>query len=238
METSEVFGFLNILELLLSNTFGVMLEEALSFLSKYISDYGFVLIVFSILVRFVLSPITIFQNYSSLKNEKIRKDISHLEEEFSGDDEGLKKAIAKHNKAYSDLMTTLTCLLLQMPLLTIVFATLYQIDLTERTMLFPWVATLSDIDPYYILTVLYVLISVIPGIYVYAKDKNEKKVFPFASVAIYIIFGIIFIAKAPLVIGLYLTVGSLYFKLEKLLITLIFNKVNKRKEAIDIPVPN
>lgn len=125
------------------------------FLSSFIGSFGIVIIVFTILVRLVMSPITYKSYLSQAKMKVLRPEIAELNEKYKND--AMKKqqeTMKLYGKAGVNPMAGCIPALLQIP----VFYALFQffpsaIDLRQKSFL--WADDLSSFDavvhlPFYI----------------------------------------------------------------------------------------
>ncbi|WP_026705132.1 membrane protein insertase YidC [Flavobacterium soli] len=125
------------------------------FLSSFIGSFGIVIIVFTILVRLVMSPITYKSYLSQAKMKVLRPEIAELGEKFKNDPMKKQQETMKlYNKAGVNPMAGCLPALMQIP----VFYALFQffpsaIDLRQKSFL--WANDLSSFDsvlnlPFYI----------------------------------------------------------------------------------------
>ena len=125
------------------------------FLSSFIGSFGIVIIVFTILVRLVMSPVTYKSYLSQAKMKVLRPEIAELGEKFKNDPMKKQQETMKlYNKAGVNPMAGCLPALMQIP----VFYALFQffpsaIDLRQKSFL--WANDLSSFDavinlPFYI----------------------------------------------------------------------------------------
>lgn len=125
------------------------------FLSSFIGSFGIVIIVFTILVRLVMSPVTYKSYLSQAKMKVLRPEINELGEKFKNDPMKKQQETMKlYNKAGVNPMAGCLPALMQIP----VFYALFQffpsaIDLRQKSFL--WADDLSSFDsvlnlPFYI----------------------------------------------------------------------------------------
>lgn len=125
------------------------------FLSSFIGSFGIVIIIFTILVRLVMSPVTYKSYLSQAKMKVLRPEINELGEKFKNDPMKKQQETMKlYNKAGVNPMAGCLPALMQIP----VFYALFQffpsaIDLRQKSFL--WANDLSSFDsvanlPFYI----------------------------------------------------------------------------------------
>ncbi len=121
------------------------------FLHKFIPNYGFVIIVFSIIIKIALYPLT-KQSYKSMKRmQKLQPKIAELKEKFKGDQQKVQKETMKLYQTYG-VNPAGGCLpmVLQMPILFALF-TFFRVAIEIRHE--PFIFWMTDLaSPDYILT--------------------------------------------------------------------------------------
>jgi len=89
----------------------------LEWLHKFISNYGLVIIVFSILVKIVLFPITKKSYQSTKKMQKLQPMMAEVKEKYKNDQQRMQKEMMKLYKTHGYPLSGCLPMLLQMPLL-------------------------------------------------------------------------------------------------------------------------
>ncbi|MDP8210661.1 MAG: membrane protein insertase YidC [Candidatus Stygibacter australis] len=121
---------------------------------KVIPNFGLCLIVFSILIKIILYPLTHKSFESSTKMQKIQPQISVLREQYKSDPQKMNKEMQKIYKEHG-VSPLGGCLpvLFQMPVFFALYPVIrYSIDLRQAGFL--WLKDLSEPDPYLILPIL------------------------------------------------------------------------------------
>lgn len=117
-----------------------------TFLHKFIPNYGIVIIIFSIIIKIALYPLT-KQSYMSMrKMQKLQPKISELKEKFKGDQQKIQKETMGLYKTYG-VNPAGGCLpmLLQMPILFALFA-FFRVAIEIRHQPFLWINDLASPD--------------------------------------------------------------------------------------------
>jgi len=121
---------------------------------KVIPNFGLCLIVFSILIKIILYPLTHKSFESSTKMQKIQPHITALREQYKSDPQKMNQEMQKIYKEHgvSPLGGCLP-MLFQMPVFFALYPVIrYSIDLRQAGFL--WLKDLSEPDPYLILPIL------------------------------------------------------------------------------------
>ncbi|MDX1702589.1 MAG: membrane protein insertase YidC, partial [Melioribacteraceae bacterium] len=124
-----------------------LLLPLFKFLHKFIPNYGWVIIVFSIILKFALYPLT-KQSYKSMKRmSQLQPKIAELKEKYKGDQQKIQKETMKLYSTYG-VNPAGGCLpmLLQMPVWVALYRTLWSsVDLYQQSFL--WLGDLTAKEP-------------------------------------------------------------------------------------------
>lgn len=139
-----------------------VLEYIVVFLyQNVIANYGIVIILLTIVVRLVLTPLTISQTRSMAKMQKMQPQIKELQKKYKDDKQKLQQETMEfYKKNNVNPLAGCLPLILQMPVFFALFQTLR--NPTERVtdvvkdFNFLWL-NLNERDPYYILVILMVV---------------------------------------------------------------------------------
>ena len=144
-----------------------LLLPLFKFLHNFIPNYGWVIIVFSFILKFALYPLT-RQSYKSMKRmSQLQPKIAELKEKFKGDQQKIQKETMKLYSTYG-VNPAGGCLpmLLQMPILFALFTFFnVAIEIRQEPFIF-WITNLSAPDIIYNLpfTIPFIGISAISGL--------------------------------------------------------------------------
>ncbi|MCX7947990.1 MAG: membrane protein insertase YidC [candidate division WOR-3 bacterium] len=154
-----------------------------------IHNYGFVIIIFSILIKLIFSPLT-YSTYKTMKKlSKIQPEIQKLQVIYKDDPQKLQQEILRiYQQEKVNPFSGCLPLLIQLP----IFFAIYQVLVTsidfKNAQFILWIKDLSSKDPYYILPVLTSLISLVNTILHPSSDKNAKIIGIMMSVLFLLIF--------------------------------------------------
>ncbi len=130
--------------------FAILVLKTFVFLHKFIPNYGIVLIIFSILIKILLQPLTKKSTSSMQKMQTLQPRLNELKEKYSKDPQRLNKETMKLYKE-SGINPLGGCLptLLQLPLLWAIFIVFrYTIELRDASFIW-WIKDLSAPDTIY-----------------------------------------------------------------------------------------
>jgi YidC/Oxa1 family membrane protein insertase len=135
----------------LSNAIGWLLK----FLHSFIPNYGIVIIIFSIILKIILHPLTHKSMDASLKMQRIQPQVQELQAKYKTDPKTLQVELSKlYKEAGASPLSGCLPLLLQMPIFIALYSVLrYTIDMRNASFV-GWLSDLSEPDPYMILPII------------------------------------------------------------------------------------
>ena len=119
-----------------------------NFLGKFISNYGLIILLMSIIIRVVISPLTIKSYKSSAKMQVLKPEIDQLNKKYPNEKDAMKKQQAMmdlYRKAGISPMGGCLPMLLQMPILFAMFR-FFPACIDLRQQKFLWADDLSAYD--------------------------------------------------------------------------------------------
>lgn len=124
-------------------------------------NYGIAIILFTIVIKTLLFPLTIKQMKSMNAMKELSPQLKVLQEKYKNDKEALQKAMGKlYQESGVNPLAGCLPLFLQMPILSGMFYALRDYSYVSHPG-FLWIANLSNTDPLYILPVLTALTTYI-----------------------------------------------------------------------------
>jgi len=139
-----------------------VLEIVVVFLyQNVIENYGIVIILLTIIVRLILTPLTITQTRSMARMQKIQPQLKELQKKYKDDKQKLQQeTMAFYKENNVNPMAGCLPLILQMPVFFALFQTLRNptekvTSVVGSNINFLWLK-LDEPDPYYILVILMV----------------------------------------------------------------------------------
>ena len=118
------------------------------FLGKFISNYGIVILLMTLLIKLLLSPLTIKSYKSTAKMQVIKPEVDKLNEKYPNEKDAMKKQQATmelYQKAGISPMGGCLPMLLQMPILFAMFR-FFPASIELRQQKFLWADDLSAYD--------------------------------------------------------------------------------------------
>lgn len=147
LHLSVDFGFFAIL--------AVPMLRALQFIYKYIPNYGWAIILVTILIRLITFPLQ-YKSFKSMKKmQAIQPELAKLKEKYKDEPQKMQKeTMDLFKKAGANPLSGCLPLLLQMPFFFAIYKVLYSSVELVGAPFYGWIHDLSIHDPYYVLPVL------------------------------------------------------------------------------------
>jgi YidC/Oxa1 family membrane protein insertase len=133
-----IFGFLN----------KTIFYPVFNFLKGFLSNFGLIIILMTIVVRLIMSPLVYKSYLSSAKMKVIRPELTALNEKYPGKENAMKRqqeTMAVQRKAGVSMMSGCIPALLQMPVFFALFK-FFPTNLSLRQQGFLWAPDLSSYD--------------------------------------------------------------------------------------------
>ncbi len=142
-----------------SGSFTLILVGVIRFfewLYRFTGNYGWAIILFTIITRFVLYPLMRNQYRSMAKMQKLAPKIKKIQERFKDDREALQKQIMElYQQEKVNPLGGCLPMLLQFPILILLWqAIMYSAEKIHLSPGFLWIPDLSKPDPYYLLVII------------------------------------------------------------------------------------
>ncbi|OAA91608.1 YidC/Oxa1 family membrane protein insertase [Clostridium ljungdahlii] len=196
------------------NLLGALLNHVFNFTG----DWGIAVVVLTLIVKVLLMPMSMKQRFSILKQQKVAKKMEDIKIRYKNDKLKMEKEI---QSCYKDnLKSMMGCLLtiIQLPIIGGLYKTIINMPVVSGTVLIPWVASIKLSDSYFIVPIMYSIISMLPGLVnsidyfkVYKEVQYNKM-----SAILPGVIGLLITIKAPIALGLYFITSSVFSLVEEI----------------------
>ncbi|OAA93181.1 MULTISPECIES: YidC/Oxa1 family membrane protein insertase [Clostridium] len=196
------------------NLLGALLNHVFNFTG----DWGIAVVVLTLIVKVLLMPMSMKQRFSILKQQKVAKKMEDIKIKYKNDKLKMEKEI---QNCYKDnLKSMMGCLLtiIQFPIIGGLYKTIINMPVISGTVLIPWVASIKLSDSYFIVPIVYSIISMLPGLvnsidyFKVYKEVQYNKMSAILPGAI----GLLITIKAPIALGLYFITSSIFSLVEEI----------------------
>lgn len=181
-------------------------------------DWGITIVVLTVFVRGVLLPMSLKQRINMYKQQLMAKKMEEIKEEHKNNPQRLEKEMQKYYAESAKSMMGCLVTILQLPVLFSLYNVFIKMPVNVGTVIVPWITSLKLPDNYFILPIIYMVVQMLPQIISTAgqiksvKDLGLLK----TNLIMAVVFSIMFLAKAPIAIGIYLITTGLFSALEEL----------------------
>ncbi|OBR95470.1 membrane protein insertase YidC [Clostridium ragsdalei P11] len=196
------------------NLLGALLNHVFNFTG----DWGIAVVVLTLIIKVLLMPMSMKQRFSILKQQKVAKKMEDIKIRYKNDKLKMEKEI---QNCYKDnLKSMMGCLLtiIQFPIIGGLYKTIINMPVISGTVLIPWVSSIKLSDSYFIVPIVYSIISMLPGLVnsidyfkVYKEVQYNKM-----SAILPGVIGLLITIKAPIVLGLYFITSSIFSLVEEI----------------------
>ncbi|NMM64620.1 YidC/Oxa1 family membrane protein insertase [Clostridium sp. P21] len=181
-------------------------------------DWGIAIILLTILVRIILFPFSIKQKSEMYNQQRISQKIQDIKTKYKNNEKKVKEETVKYEQELAK--STLGCLVtfIQLPVLFTLYNVVMKMPVQVGTIILPWVSSIKMHDSYYIIPIIYGLVSICPQLITnldYFKVLKEVKLSK-TNLIITSIFSILITIKAPIALGLYFITTSLFTLFEEI----------------------
>ena len=117
--------------------------------------------------------------------------------------------------------------LLQLPILMTMWSVFNKIPMSVGTYLIPWVSSIKVSDSYFIVPLVYVIVSVAPSLlsYVTLLKIDGQATISKSNIIIMAVIGLFVAKAAPIAVGIYLITTSLFNFLEEIVFRIYMTKI-------------
>ena len=188
-----------------------ILNTIIEVLFNFTGDLGVAIVLITLIVKLILSPLDIQSKVTLYKNNKLREEFESIKKKYKNNKDKMEEEQKKYEK--ESLKNIKGCLgtLVQIPVVTSLYFTVTNINMEATTLIVPWVINIKEYDNYFFIPLIYILISLAPTMIShlsYFKDKVNNKIDKKTIIPI-IIINLLISIKAPVALGIYFITSSL-----------------------------
>lgn len=145
--------------------------------------------------------------------------IQKIKENYKSNKQKINEEIKRQSGENAKNMLGCLVNLIQLPVLMTLWRVIVKIPVNGATFLIPWVASIKLSDSFYIIPVLYMLVSLAPSLLSYVtflKAEGQAAVSK-SSMLIMALISFLIARAAPVAVGIYLITASVFSFLEELI---------------------
>lgn len=194
------------------------LSSLLKSIFSFTGDWGLSIVLLTLGVRIVLSPMSFKQKKSMQQQQKLGIRMQEIKEKYKDNKDKLDEEIKKHSAESAKSMLGCLVTLLQLPILMTLWSVINKMPINVGTFLIPWVPSLKISDSYFIVPLIYMFISLTPSLLSYVtllKIEGQAKISK-GNIMIMAVMGLFISKAAPIAVGIYLITTSVFSFLEEL----------------------
>jgi YidC/Oxa1 family membrane protein insertase len=155
----------------------VLVIQFLDILYRYTGNYGWAIILFTLMTRIILFPLMRKQYHSIAKTQKIQPRLKRIQERYKDDRQLMQqKTLEIYKKEGVNPMGGCLPMLIQLPIIFVIWrAMLYASEQIHISPGFLWIPDLSVYDPYFILVILTTLIMLVQQKFMSPMSTGDAK---------------------------------------------------------------
>ncbi|MBU3092127.1 membrane protein insertase YidC [Clostridium sp. CF011] len=194
------------------------LSSLLNSIFNFTGDWGLAIVLLTISVRLVLSPMSFKQKKSMQQQQRFAIKMKELKEKYKDNKEKLEVEVKKQSVQSAKSMMGCLVTLLQLPILMTMWSVFNKIPVSVGTYLIPWVSSIKISDSYFIVPLIYMLVSLTPSLlsYVTFLEIKGQATMSKSNIIIMAVVGLFVAKAAPIAVGIYLITTSVFNFLEEL----------------------
>lgn len=194
------------------------LSNLLNSIFNFTGDWGLAIVLLTIGVRIVLLPMSFKQKKSMQQQEKLAIKMQEFKEKYKDNKDKIDEEVKKQSAESAKSMLGCLVTLLQLPILMTLWSVINKMPVNAGTSLIPWATSIKMSDSYFIVPLIYMLVSLTPSLLSYVpflKIEGQAKISKYNVIMMATIS--LFVAKAaPIAVGIYLITTSMFNFLEEL----------------------
>lgn len=200
------------------------MEGIINYLYSITGDLGVTIIFLTLSVKVIMLPLSIESKKSTLKQIVVSKKIEEIKKKFKNNKRRLEEEIKKLQGESMKSMGGCLLQFIQIPIVSFLYFSISNIPISAATIVVPWVESINFSDPFFIIPIIYVVVTLLPTILNLIR-KEVSKGSPSTGVVLAIISFIITI-KSPIALGLYFITSSIFTFIESEGFRLYSNRLN------------
>ncbi|RAL24359.1 YidC/Oxa1 family membrane protein insertase [Thermoflavimicrobium daqui] len=189
-------------------------------LEQAVGDWGLAVILFTLLVRLCLIPLSIRQSNFAVKQFLFSQHVAKLKEKWQGNQQKMTVEMTKvmSEKSFNPF-SMLSTVILQTPIFMTIFALFHHLGPTAHSVFIPWVASIGLPDPYFIFPIVTaILCGLLSKVALIPDDMMTTTASNPMSFYIMVGFSLFILWSAPVAISLYYGTSSLWGAIERRLL--------------------
>ncbi|WP_139489447.1 YidC/Oxa1 family membrane protein insertase [Brevibacillus dissolubilis] len=195
-----------------------ILNPLLTFFYQMGHDWGLAIILLTILVRLLMSPLNLRTARQMIRQGKMQPHMKKLQEKYAKDPEKMMPEMVALYKSYGvKPMSMFTTALVQMPIFTAMYFLFQSHGSAMSSILIPWVSTFAEADAWHLLPVLAGALTFATNMIPLTNENSQQAPFGTRITMSVVMVGMftMLLWKAPVALALYWTTGSAYVLLER-----------------------
>ncbi|MBZ9634242.1 membrane protein insertase YidC [Clostridium sp. FP1] len=207
------------------------LSGLLNSIFNFTGDWGLAIVLLTVVVRLVLSPMSFKQKKSMQQQQRFAIKMKEIKEKYKDNKEKLEEAVKKQSTESAKSMMGCLLTLLQLPILMTMWSVFNKIPVDVGTYLIPWVSSIKISDSYFVVPLIYVIVSLTPSLlsYVTLLKIEGQATISKSNIIVMAVVGLFVAKAAPIAVGIYLITTSVFNFLEEFVFRMYMRNLKTEK---------
>lgn len=198
------------------------MEGLINIFYGFTGDLGVSIIGVTVLVKLILLPLSINGKKSGLKQKELSQKMDDVKRRFKKNKSRMEKELQALQKESVQSMKGCLLQFIQIPIISFMYMGVSNIQIEAATALIPWVKSIKLSDQFFIIPIIYVVVSLLPALI--SKVRGEESAINPAMNIVMCILSLVITIKAPIGLGIYFITSSLFSLIEGEVFNFIYNR--------------
>ncbi|MGL5150900.1 MAG: YidC/Oxa1 family membrane protein insertase [Clostridium sp.] len=198
------------------------MEGLINIFYGFTGDLGVSIIGVTVLVKLILLPLSINGKKSGLIQKELSQKMDDVKRRFKKNKSRMEKELQALQKESVQSMKGCLLQFIQIPIISFMYMGVSNIQIEAATALIPWVKSIKLSDQFFIIPIIYVVVSLLPALI--SKVRGEESAINPAMNIVMCILSLVITIKAPIGLGIYFITSSLFSLIEGEVFNFIYNR--------------
>lgn len=209
-----------------------LFQQVLEFFYSFCGDWGITTVLTTIAIRAFLVPISIYQKRKMAANAELSAKIQTLKDKYGNDKQKLQSEMLKLTSENKQSFLGLLLTLIQFPIMYGLYRAFSGMNVEIGSLIVPWITNLKLPDATFIVPMMTAVIQMIPNLLMQmeAIKSSRRNGLSFGQIALMGVLNLLFLAKAPVTLGIYWFTSGVLNLLEYLAYSILKKRFTPVKE--------
>lgn len=197
------------------------MEGIINIIYGFTGDLGVSIIVLTLGVKLLLMPLSISGRRASLKGQEVSKKIEDVKTRYAKNKKKREEELERLQLESASSLKGCLAQFVQLPVISMMYMAVSSLPIEGATILVPWIKSIKMADQFFIIPIIYLLLTLAPMVLAKFRGEDEK-LNPMMNVIMLLVSAIV-VLKAPVGLGIYFIASSIFSLVENE----IFRRIEK-----------